>query len=278
MMASSIDMIEKRWKYFMDDFAVFGDSFSTCLTHLEKMLKRCEDTNLSLNWEKSHFMRLRKLGQSSGKEKTSNFNPIHYASMTLRTSLKLTTLLQKRLLAVVYAFEKFRSYLVMSKSIVYTDHSAIKYLFAKKDAKARSYDLKIRIKTNSRTKKSMKHFLSKPLALLLFKIKVKIGDEEFYPSRNIRRIILWTFSFFDPNVDLIKEVQQGTDNHEKAKKQDKNDKNWIERKDCERQRPNQSSESQFQSKVNRKSTGQSQSMDMSNIARIQSKTDTRTDE
>ncbi|GJS64205.1 reverse transcriptase domain-containing protein [Tanacetum coccineum] len=37
----------------------------------------------------------------------------------------------------LYAFEKFRSYLVMSKSIVYTDHSAIKYLFAKKDAKAR---------------------------------------------------------------------------------------------------------------------------------------------
>ncbi|GJR38250.1 reverse transcriptase domain-containing protein [Tanacetum coccineum] len=32
------------------------DSFSTCLTHLEKMLKRCEDTNLALNWEKSHFM------------------------------------------------------------------------------------------------------------------------------------------------------------------------------------------------------------------------------
>ncbi|GJZ07448.1 putative reverse transcriptase domain-containing protein [Tanacetum coccineum] len=44
---------------------------------------------------------------------------------------------EKELLAVVYAFEKFRSYLVMSKSIVYTDHSAIKYLFAKKDAKAR---------------------------------------------------------------------------------------------------------------------------------------------
>ncbi|GKA35183.1 hypothetical protein Tco_0721674 [Tanacetum coccineum] len=41
---------------FMDDFSVFGDSFSTCLSHLEKMLKRCEDTNLSLNWEKSHFM------------------------------------------------------------------------------------------------------------------------------------------------------------------------------------------------------------------------------
>ncbi|GKF29210.1 reverse transcriptase domain-containing protein [Tanacetum coccineum] len=41
------------------------------------------------------------------------------------------------MLAVVYAFEKFRSYLIMNKSIVHTDHSALKYLFAKKDAKAR---------------------------------------------------------------------------------------------------------------------------------------------
>ncbi|GJT27129.1 hypothetical protein Tco_0907404 [Tanacetum coccineum] len=41
---------------FMDDFSVFGDSFSSCLSHLDKMLKRCEDTNLVLNWEKCHFM------------------------------------------------------------------------------------------------------------------------------------------------------------------------------------------------------------------------------
>nr|GEU73180.1 reverse transcriptase domain-containing protein [Tanacetum cinerariifolium] len=41
---------------FMDDFSVFGNSFGTCLSHLEKMLQRCEDTNLYLNWEKSHFM------------------------------------------------------------------------------------------------------------------------------------------------------------------------------------------------------------------------------
>ncbi|GJS75214.1 reverse transcriptase domain-containing protein [Tanacetum coccineum] len=41
------------------------------------------------------------------------------------------------MLAVVYAFEKFRSYLIMNKSVVYTDHSALKYLFNKKDAKAR---------------------------------------------------------------------------------------------------------------------------------------------
>ncbi|GJW66928.1 reverse transcriptase domain-containing protein [Tanacetum coccineum] len=56
MMAIFHDMIEKIMEVFMDDFSVFGDSFSTCLSHLEKMLKRCEDTNLVLNWEKSHFM------------------------------------------------------------------------------------------------------------------------------------------------------------------------------------------------------------------------------
>nr|GFA61979.1 reverse transcriptase domain-containing protein [Tanacetum cinerariifolium] len=37
-------------------FSSRRNSFSTCLSHLEKMLKRCEDTNLCLNWEKSHFM------------------------------------------------------------------------------------------------------------------------------------------------------------------------------------------------------------------------------
>nr|GEU34353.1 DNA-directed DNA polymerase [Tanacetum cinerariifolium] len=47
------------------------------------------------------------------------------------------TTTEKEMLAVVYAFEKFRSYLIMNKSIVYTDHSVLKYLFAKKDAKAR---------------------------------------------------------------------------------------------------------------------------------------------
>ncbi|GKF00421.1 reverse transcriptase domain-containing protein [Tanacetum coccineum] len=56
MMAIFHDMIEKTMEVFMDDFSVFGDSFKTCLSHLDKMLQRCEDTNLVLNWEKSHFM------------------------------------------------------------------------------------------------------------------------------------------------------------------------------------------------------------------------------
>ncbi|GJS05829.1 reverse transcriptase domain-containing protein [Tanacetum coccineum] len=247
MMAIFHDMIEKTMEVFMDDFSVFGDSFSTCLSHLEKMLKRCEDTNLSLNWEKSHFMvkegivlghkisksgievdrakveviaklphpttvkgvrsflghagfyrrfiqdfskiarpmthlleketpfffskeciesfntLKRKLteapiliapdwdlpfelmcdasdfaiGAVLGQRKNKHFQPIHYASKTMTEAQAHYTTTEKELLAVVYAFEKFRSYLVLSKSIVYTDHSAIKYLFAKKDAKAR---------------------------------------------------------------------------------------------------------------------------------------------
>nr|GEV02154.1 reverse transcriptase domain-containing protein [Tanacetum cinerariifolium] len=56
MMAIFHDTIEQTMEVFMDDFSVFGNSFSTCLTNLERMLKRCEDTKLALNWEKSHFM------------------------------------------------------------------------------------------------------------------------------------------------------------------------------------------------------------------------------
>ncbi|GJT48213.1 reverse transcriptase domain-containing protein [Tanacetum coccineum] len=56
MMAIFHDMIEETMEVFIDDFLVFRDSFFSCLSHLDKMFKRCEDTNLVLNWEKCHFM------------------------------------------------------------------------------------------------------------------------------------------------------------------------------------------------------------------------------
>ncbi|GJX88690.1 hypothetical protein Tco_0340704 [Tanacetum coccineum] len=56
LIAISMTCSKKRWKCFWIVFSVFRKSFYTCITHLEKMLKRCEDTNLALNWEKSHFM------------------------------------------------------------------------------------------------------------------------------------------------------------------------------------------------------------------------------
>nr|GEW37383.1 reverse transcriptase domain-containing protein [Tanacetum cinerariifolium] len=185
---------------FIDDFSVFGNSFENCLSCLDKMLQRCEDTNLCLNWEKSHFMvkegiiighkiskngievdraksisllnylipqlskTLKKkftkapiliapnwdlpfelmcdaidftIGAVLGQRHEKHFRPIHYSSKTMIDAESNYTTTEKEMLVVVYAFEKFLSYLIMNKSIVHTDHSALKYLFAKKDAKAR---------------------------------------------------------------------------------------------------------------------------------------------
>nr|GEV61895.1 DNA-directed DNA polymerase [Tanacetum cinerariifolium] len=77
------------------------------------------------------------VGAVLGQRIDKHFRPIHYASQTM-TEVELNyTTTEKEMLAILNAFEKFRSYLIMNKSIVYTDHSALKYLFAKKDAKAR---------------------------------------------------------------------------------------------------------------------------------------------
>nr|GEY98811.1 retrovirus-related Pol polyprotein from transposon 17.6 [Tanacetum cinerariifolium] len=192
MMAIFHDMIEKTMEVFMDYFLVFGDSFSSCLSLLDTMLQRCEDTNLVLNWEKCHFMvkegiilghkisengldvdrakvdviaklphpttKLTEvlilvvpdwnlpfelmcdasdfaIGVVLGQRKTKHFQPIHYASKTMTEAQIHNTTTEKEMLSVVYAFEKFRPYLVLSKSIVYTDHSALKYLLSKPDAK-----------------------------------------------------------------------------------------------------------------------------------------------
>jgi hypothetical protein len=56
MMSIFSDMVEKFIEVFMDDFSVFGSKFDECLHHLQIVLKRCEDCNLVLNWEKCHFM------------------------------------------------------------------------------------------------------------------------------------------------------------------------------------------------------------------------------
>ncbi|GJT04535.1 reverse transcriptase domain-containing protein [Tanacetum coccineum] len=77
------------------------------------------------------------IGAVLGQRKTKHFQPIHYASKTMTEAQIHYTTTEKEMLAVVYAFEKFRPYLVLSKSIVYTDHSALKYLMNKQDAKPR---------------------------------------------------------------------------------------------------------------------------------------------
>ncbi|KAF8105296.1 hypothetical protein N665_0159s0001 [Sinapis alba] len=247
MMSIFSDLIEDVVEVFMDDFSVYGSSFSACLSNLCRVLQRCEDTNLVLNWEKCHFMVkegivlghkisekgievdkakidvmiglappksvkdirsflghagfyrrfikdfskiARPLTKLLCKEATFNFDEeclvafkklkselisapivqppdwdlpfeimcdasdyavgavlgqkkdkkthvIYYASRTLDDAQMKYATTEKELLAIVFAFEKFRSYLVGSKVIVYTDHAALRHLLAKKDAKPR---------------------------------------------------------------------------------------------------------------------------------------------
>nr|GEX89381.1 hypothetical protein [Tanacetum cinerariifolium] len=72
-----------------------------------------------------------------GQRKSNHFQPIHYANKTMTEEHIHYTTTEKEMLTVVYAFEKFRPHLVLSRSIVYTDHSALKYLLNKQDAKPR---------------------------------------------------------------------------------------------------------------------------------------------
>nr|GFA81323.1 reverse transcriptase domain-containing protein [Tanacetum cinerariifolium] len=77
------------------------------------------------------------IGAVLGQRHEKHFRPIHYDSKTMTDAESNYTTTEKEMLAIVYAFEKFRSYLIVNKIIAHTDHSALKYLFAKKDAKAR---------------------------------------------------------------------------------------------------------------------------------------------
>ena len=56
MMAIFSDFCDKICEVFMDDFSVYGSSFDDCLSNLDRVLQRCEQTNLVLYWEKCHFM------------------------------------------------------------------------------------------------------------------------------------------------------------------------------------------------------------------------------
>ncbi|GJV82266.1 reverse transcriptase domain-containing protein [Tanacetum coccineum] len=191
------DMVEDFMKVFMDDFSVFGNSFDCCLANLDRMLARCEETNLVLNCEKCHFMVkegivlghkiygagievdrakidvIAKLpyptnvkgklttapiiispnwnvpfelmcdasdltvGAVLGQRIDGKFKLIYYASKTLNNAQEHYTTTKKELLAVVFSFDKFRQYLILSKTVVYTDHSALKYLFSEEDEKPR---------------------------------------------------------------------------------------------------------------------------------------------
>ena len=247
MMGIFSDMIEIILEIFMDDFSVFGDSFEICLGNLRKVLERCQEKNLVLNWEKCHFMvtqgivlvhivskngievdkakvelisnlptlkcvrdirsflghagfyrifikdfsaiarplctllakdvpftwsqacdiaftKLKNMlvsppimrspnwdlpfeimcdasdyaiGAVLGQREDKKAFVIYYASKTLDSAQANYTTTEKEFLAVVFALEKFRSYIVGSLVTIFTDHAALKYLLSKQDTKPR---------------------------------------------------------------------------------------------------------------------------------------------
>ena len=77
------------------------------------------------------------IGAVLGQKREKIFQVIYYASRTLNDAQLNYATTEKELLAIVFAFDKFRPYLIGNKVVVHTDHSAIKYLMTKKDAKPR---------------------------------------------------------------------------------------------------------------------------------------------
>ncbi|GJT13493.1 reverse transcriptase domain-containing protein [Tanacetum coccineum] len=114
MMAIFHDMIEESVEVFVDDFSVFVNSFDNCLNNLDKMLQRCKDARLVLNWEKCHFM---------VKEGIVLGHKVFEVGLEVdKPKINVISKLPPPLI---------------SKTIVHTDHSALRHIFKKKDAKPR---------------------------------------------------------------------------------------------------------------------------------------------
>ncbi|GJT41888.1 reverse transcriptase domain-containing protein [Tanacetum coccineum] len=101
------DMVENFMGVFMDDFSNFDPDNLVLMFHFVALL--------------SHQI----------------CKPNNYGSKTLNDAQAHYTTTEKELLAVVFSFDKFRPYLILLKIMVYTNHSALKYLFSKQDAKPR---------------------------------------------------------------------------------------------------------------------------------------------
>ncbi|GJV62192.1 reverse transcriptase domain-containing protein [Tanacetum coccineum] len=127
-------LLEKNTPFIFSDECIQAfETLKKKLTEAPILIAPDWDLPFELMCDASDFA----IGAVLGQRHEKHFRPIHYASKTITEAESHYTTTEKEMLAMVYAFEKFRSYLILNKSIVYTDHSALKYLFAKKDSKAR---------------------------------------------------------------------------------------------------------------------------------------------
>ncbi|RVW64976.1 Transposon Ty3-G Gag-Pol polyprotein [Vitis vinifera] len=172
MLSIFSDMVERIMEVFMDDITVYGGivlghiisekgievdkakveliaklpsptTVKECQNSFDQLKKFLTTTPIvrAPNWQlpfelmcdASDFA----IGAVLGQREDGKPYVIYYASKTLNEAQRNYTTTEKELLAVVFALDKFRAYLVGSFIIVFTDHSALKYLLTKQDAKAR---------------------------------------------------------------------------------------------------------------------------------------------
>ena len=121
------------------------------------------------------------IGDVLGQRENGKLHVVYYARKTLNEAQRNYTTTEKELLAVVYALEKFRAYLVGSDIVIFTDHSALKYLLAKQNSKARlsrwvlllqEFNLKIK------DKKGVENVVADHLS------RLTIGDDTHSPPIN----------------------------------------------------------------------------------------------
>ncbi|CAN6570913.1 unnamed protein product [Malus baccata var. baccata] len=139
----------------------FNEDCEKAFNHLKEMLTSAHiivPPDWSLPFELMCDASDYALGAVLGQRKEKRLHVIYYASRTLNDAQLNYSTTEKELLAVVFALDKFRSYLLRTKVIIYTDHAALKYLFTKKEAKPRlirwmlllqEFDIEIRDKKGS---------------------------------------------------------------------------------------------------------------------------------
>ncbi|CAL2259865.1 unnamed protein product [Prunus armeniaca] len=119
---------------------VFDDECEKAFKHLKQLLTSAPiivPPNWSLPFELMCDASDYALGAVLGQRKDKKLHIIYCASRTLNDAQLNYSTIEKELLAVVFALDKFRSYLLGTKVIIYSDHAALKYLLTKKEAKPR---------------------------------------------------------------------------------------------------------------------------------------------
>ena len=129
-------LLEKDTKCnFNESFQNYFEEIKSRLVEAPIMAKPDWNREFEIMCDASDFAMGAVLGQKAEKV----FKAIYYASKTFNEAQENYSTTEKEMLAIVFACEKFRPYILGSHVIIHTDHAAIKYLMAKKEAKPRLF-------------------------------------------------------------------------------------------------------------------------------------------